>query len=142
MDLENYIMYKKNQTFYIEKSFNGTKNEYMSLLNNSGTLYVSNIDPSIKEFRLWHLFGLCGEIKRIIPGVNKKTKVPCGFAFVEFYNPKDAKEALHFFKGFFLDGKKLDVDLDIGFVEGRQYGRGTNGGQLCSESYSKKSIRK
>jgi nuclear cap-binding protein subunit 2 len=34
---------------------------------------------------------------------------------------------------FSLDGKVIRVDWDIGFTEGRQYGRGKSGGQVRDE---------
>lgn len=33
--------------------------------------------------------------------------------------------------GIKLDERKIYVDMDYGFVEGRQYGRGRSGGQVC-----------
>jgi len=36
------------------------------------------------EEQVYTLFSFCGEIKRIIMGLNKQEKTPCGFCFVEY----------------------------------------------------------
>ncbi|GIL45835.1 hypothetical protein Vafri_2972 [Volvox africanus] len=66
-------------------------------------------------------------------GLDKVQKTPCGFAFAIYYTRKDAEEAVAFLNGTLVDDRAIRVDLDWGFVEGRQYGRGRSGGQVRDE---------
>jgi nuclear cap-binding protein subunit 2 len=52
-------------------------------LKASSTLYVGNLSFYTTETQIYELFSRCGDIKRIIMGLNKNTKTPCGFCFVE-----------------------------------------------------------
>jgi nuclear cap-binding protein subunit 2 len=52
----------------------------------STTLYIGNLSYFTTETQIYDLFSRCGEVKRIIMGLNKQTKTPCGFCFVEYYN--------------------------------------------------------
>ena len=63
-------------------------------------------------------------------GLDRFKKFPCGFAFVEFRHRIDALGAVANLTGTKLDGMLIRVELDAGFKPGRQYGRGTNGGQV------------
>ena len=63
-------------------------------------------------------------------GLDRFKKVPCGFAFVEFIHRIDALNAVANLTGTKLDGMPIRVELDAGFKPGRQYGRGTSGGQV------------
>ena len=44
-----------------------------------------------------------------------------------------AKTAKYTLTGINIDGKQIRVDIDLGFEEGRQYGRGRNGYQIRDE---------
>jgi len=63
-------------------------------------------------------------------GLDRFRKVPCGFAFVVFRHRMDALNAVANLTGTKLDGMLIRVELDAGFKPGRQYGRGTSGGQV------------
>jgi RNA recognition motif-containing protein len=63
-------------------------------------------------------------------GLDRIKKVPCGFAFVEFRHRIDALGAVANLTGTKLDGMLIRVELDAGFKPGREYGRGTSGGQV------------
>lgn len=79
------------------------------------------------------IYGRCGEIKRIIMGLDRFQKTPCGFCFVEYYTHQDALDCLKYIGGTKLDERLIRTDLDPGFQEGRQYGRGKSGGQVRDE---------
>ena len=66
-------------------------------------------------------------------GMNRQKKIPCGFCFVEYTNREDAARAVEVLNRTNLDGRLIRVDWDIGFSEGRQYGRGKSGGQVRDE---------
>jgi nuclear cap-binding protein subunit 2 len=75
----------------------------------------------------------CGEIKRLVMGLDRFQKTPCGFCFVEYYTHQDALDCMKYIGGTKLDERVIRTDLDEGFAEGRQYGRGKSGGQVRDE---------
>ena len=75
----------------------------------------------------------CGEIKRLVMGLDRFQKTPCGFCFVEYYTHQDALDCMKYIGGTTLDERVIRTDLDEGFAEGRQYGRGKSGGQVRDE---------
>ena len=66
-------------------------------------------------------------------GLNRFTKSPCGFAFIEYLDKESAQTAKKTLMGTIIDGKEIRVDIDLGFEEGRQYGRGKSGCQRRDE---------
>lgn len=66
----------------------------------------------------------CGEIKRLVMGLDRFQKTPCGFCFVEYYTHQDALDCMKYIGGTKLDERIIRTDLDEGFAEGRQYGYG------------------
>ncbi|KAI1302565.1 nuclear cap-binding protein subunit 2 [Xylaria venustula] len=102
-------------------------------LKNATTLYVGNLSFYTTEEQVYELFSKCGEIKRLIMGLDKFQKTPCGFCFVEYYTHQDALDCLKYIGGTKLDERIIRTDLDPGFEEGRQYGRGKSGGQVRDE---------
>ncbi|BEI85503.1 hypothetical protein CcaverHIS002_0509040 [Cutaneotrichosporon cavernicola] len=98
------------------------------LLADSCTLYVGNL-----------MFSTCakpeegGGIKRVIMGLDRHQKTPCGFAFVEYYLHSEAVACLRYISGTKLDERIIRCDLDPGYKEGRQFGRGKSGGQVRDE---------
>ncbi|KAL6145089.1 hypothetical protein ACLB2K_055777 [Fragaria x ananassa] len=85
------------------------------------------------EEQVYELFSRAGEIKKIIMGLDKNTKTPCGFCFVLFYSREDTEDAVKYISGTILDDRPIRVDFDWGFQEGRQWGRGRSGGQVRDE---------
>ncbi len=72
-------------------------------------------------------------------GLDRFNKTPCGFCFVEYYTHQDALDCMKYIGGTKLDERVIRTDLDPGFQEGRQYGRGKSGGQVRDE-YREESI--
>ncbi len=68
------------------------------LLNQSCTLYVGNMSFYTTEEQLYELFGKVGDVKRIIMGLDKFKRTPCGFCFVEYYARQDGENALRWNK--------------------------------------------
>ncbi|XP_010212657.1 PREDICTED: nuclear cap-binding protein subunit 2-like [Tinamus guttatus] len=99
----------------------------------SSTLYVGNLSFYTTEEQIQELFSKCGDVKRIVMGLDKIKKTPCGFCFVEYYTRADAEHAMRFINGTRLDDRIIRTDWDAGFKEGRQYGRGKTGGQVRDE---------
>ncbi|CEQ41391.1 SPOSA6832_03094, partial [Sporobolomyces salmonicolor] len=85
------------------------------------------------EEQIYELFSRVGEIKRIIMGLDRNNKTPCGFCFVEFFQHDHALASLRYISGTKLDERIIRADLDPGYLENRQYGRGKSGGQVRDE---------
>uniref|UniRef100_A0A1I8J880 Nuclear cap-binding protein subunit 2 n=1 Tax=Macrostomum lignano TaxID=282301 RepID=A0A1I8J880_9PLAT len=112
----------------------GSQNEQEKRLLSSSTLYVGNLAFYTREEQIHELFSRAGDVKRIVMGLDKIKRTPCGFCFVEFYTRSDAENAMRYVNGTRLDDsfgmwfQRLDWDW-----EGRQYGRGKSGGQVRDE---------
>ncbi|KAG0161558.1 hypothetical protein PDIDSM_9092 [Penicillium digitatum] len=113
-------------------------------LKNATTLYVGNLSFYTTEEQIHELFAKCGEVKRLVMGLDRFNKTPCGFCFVEYYTHQDALDCLKYIGGTKLDERIIRTDLDPGFEEGRQFGyevitnggygqRGKSGGQVRDE---------
>lgn len=118
---------------YRDQKFKGTKTEQERLLAQSSTLYVGNLSFYTTEEQIHELFSRAGDVKRIIMGLDRNKKTPCGFCFVEYYTRSDAEHCMRYINGTRLDDRLIRTDWDAGFVEGRQYGRGKSGGQVRDE---------
>lgn len=85
------------------------------------------------EEQIYELFSKAGLVKRIVMGLDRFNKTPCGFCFVEYETHQDALYGLRYLNQTKLDDRVIKVDLDPGFKEGRQFGRGASGGQVQDE---------
>lgn len=117
---------------------NSEKDDHMMSQDDSFILY-SGEKEEISEQTKKHLH--YNHIKRIIMGRNRLNNLFCGFLFVEFYDRKDALYYSNLLKGYRMDGNNLTVNMDYGFQEGRQYGRGFAGGSVRGD-YKKGETRK
>lgn len=118
---------------YRDQHFKGPRSEQERLMKTSATLYVGNMSFYTTEEQIYELFSRCGEVRRIVMGLDKFKKTPCGFCFVEYYQRIEAEMSLRYINGTRLDDRIIRVDSDAGFIEGRQYGRGKTGGQVRDE---------
>ena len=119
---------------YYDKQSGLTREQFNKLLEQTSTIYVGNLNFQTKEETIYSVFADCGPINRVIMGVNKKTHEPCGFCFVEFFDRQSALNAVNPNNRFIIDNNQVRADLDRGFDEGRQYGRGASGGQIRDEA--------
>jgi nuclear cap-binding protein subunit 2 len=87
----------------------------MSYLQSKASQSSSYLTYSLPSHR-------CGEIKRLVMGLDRFQKTPCGFCFVEYYSHQDALDCMKYIGGTKLDERVIRTDLDPGFQEGRQYG--------------------
>lgn len=121
---------------------------------------VGNLSFYTTEEQIYELFSKCttpedgGGIKRIIMGLDRNTRcvavcpvenysscaalyrTPCGFCFVEYYSHAEALACLRYISGTKLDERIIRCDLDLGYRDGRQFGRGKSGGQVCTTHHS------
>ncbi len=116
--------------YVISIFFKGNESEQDKKLLQSTTLYVGNLSFFTTEEQIHELFSRSGDVKRIIMGLDKTTKTPCGFCFVEYYTRQDAEQAMRYINQTRLDDRIIRTDWDAGFVDGRQFGRGRSGGQV------------
>ena len=128
-----YFLQSPGSSFYRDRKYEGGVEEFEENLKKSCTLYVGNLSFYSTEEQIFSLFSKCGSIKRIIMGLDRNKKTPCGFAFMEYYKRENALKSKLFLDGAKLDERFIRVDLDAGFKEGRQYGRGKSGGQVRDE---------
>ncbi|XP_014772745.1 nuclear cap-binding protein subunit 2B isoform X1 [Octopus bimaculoides] len=118
---------------YRDQHFKGSRFEQEQALLTSTTLYIGNLSFYTTEEQIHELFSRCGDVKRIVMGLDKGSRTPCGFCFVEYYERPDAENAMKYVNGTRLDDRIIRTDWDAGFREGRQYGRGKSGGQVRDE---------
>ncbi len=111
-------------------NFQGSRTDLEKQLANSTTLYIGNMSFYTTEEQIFELFSRAGDVKRIIMGLDRFKKTPCGFCFVEYYSREDAENSVRYVSGTRLDDRIIRADWDAGFEEGRQYGRGKSGGQV------------
>ncbi|KAL3117252.1 hypothetical protein niasHT_007655 [Heterodera trifolii] len=118
---------------YRDMRFEGSLPEQERRLTQSTTLYIGNLSYFTSEEQVWELFRRAGDVRRVIMGLDRFNKTPCGFCFVEYYTREDAENALRYISGTRLDDRVVRCDWDAGFKEGRQFGRGKHGGQVRDE---------
>ncbi|KAL1542796.1 Nuclear cap-binding protein subunit 2 [Salvia divinorum] len=118
---------------YRDRRFSGTQEEYEEALLTSTTVYVGNMSFYTTEEQVYELFSRAGEIKKMVMGLDKNSKTPCGFCFVMYYSREDAEDTVKYISGTILDDRPIRVDFDWGFQDGRQWGRGRSGGQVRDE---------
>ncbi|CEP64777.1 nuclear cap-binding protein subunit CBC2 LALA0_S13e02784g [Lachancea lanzarotensis] len=99
----------------------------------SATIYVGNLSFYTSEEQIYELFSKSGTIKRIIMGLDRFKFTPCGFCFVIYTTPEEALNAVKYLSEMKLDDRNISLDLDPGFEDGRQFGRGKSGGQVSDE---------
>lgn len=108
--------------------------EHLERSTKSRTVYVGGLQQHTGESSILALFSRCGRVASVIMGLDRVRLTPCGFCFVVYRTQTGANNSVKLLNGAVLDGGKLDVDLDPGFEEGRQYGRGITGGQRGKEN--------
>ncbi|GMF04970.1 unnamed protein product [[Candida] boidinii] len=121
----------KPSQYLISKARKDEINGYSNLKKSmtSSTIYIGKLSFTTTEEQLFDIFSKCGEISKIIMGLDKIKLTPTGFCFIIFAKPESALASLKYLNKTNVNGKSIDIDLDPGFEEGRQYGRGSNGAQ-------------
>ncbi len=90
-------------------------------------LYVGNLSYNTSEEDLRDLFSQAGEIKDVALIMDRETRRPKGFGFVEFTNQADAEKAIQMFNDQELDGRRMNVSMARPREE-RSFGGGGGGG--------------
>ncbi|KAJ3090401.1 nuclear cap binding complex subunit [Physocladia obscura] len=118
---------------YFDRKYKGTRQDFFNAQATSATLYIGNLSFFTTEEQIYELFTKCGPIKRIIMGLDRQRRTPCGFCFVEYFHHVSALHCMQFINGTKLDDRLIRTDIDPGFTNDRQYGRGKSGGQVRDE---------
>jgi len=105
----------------------------MKQLDLSQTVYVGNLAFLTTEDQLRQHFSHAGTIKNFYMGLNKFKGTPCGFCFIEFNSRDAAVTASNSLDLLKMDYRQLKVKIDYGFIQGRQFGRGSCGYQRIDE---------
>ncbi len=74
-------------------------------------LYVGNLSYNVSEDELRELFSQAGEIKEVTLILDRDTRRPKGFGFVEFMTQADAEKAIQMFNEHELDGRRITVNM-------------------------------
>lgn len=96
------------------------------MLSESTTLYIGNLSYYTSEEQIYELFCRAGDVRRVVMGIDRFRKTPCGFCFVEFllmifaiefqneiypclidryYTREDAENAMRYINGTRLDDR-------------------------------------
>ena len=131
------LVRKKQTPKYKDGLSHLSQEEVDRLESESTTVYVGKYpftgSNAVNESQIYSFFSQCGRVKRIIMGINRNTGEPAGFCFVEFFDRQAALDAVAYLKYTHMGGRSIAVDIDRGFEEGRQYGRGVTGFQKYDE---------
>lgn len=114
---------------YFDKTLFASLAAHQAAKERSSTVYVGGLSEFTTEQQLHAVFSLCGSVRRVVMGLHRVERKPCGFCFVEFERRQAAVDAERLLSGVELDAKAIKVEIDPGFVDGRQYGRARSGGQ-------------
>ena len=150
---KQHDIFQKSTTLYVRLCFinhSDCTNASLSYLQ------IGNLSFYTTEEQIHDMFSKCsnpedgGGVKRIIMGLDRHTRyvtlfdwccfsltcasssgrTPCGFCFVEFYTHAEALASMRYISGTKLDERIIRCDLDLGYKDGRQFGRGKSGGQV------------
>ena len=90
------------------------RQEYHTTIERSCCLYVGNLSYFTTEAQIYDFFNRAGEVKRVVMGLDKFQKTPCGFCFVEYYTVEDTEAAIRYLNGMRLDDRQIRLDRDPG----------------------------
>jgi len=124
---ELYDLVKPKSKYYDKINFS-TQEEYDQAVSISTTVYVGNLHKDTSQDSIKELFSRAGKIKRIVMGINNEGS-RCGFCFVIYETHVAAQKAVDYISQTRLVDKVIRVDLDPGYKEGREKGRGRDGNQ-------------
>ena len=74
-------------------------------------LYVGNLSYNVTEEQLRELFSQAGAIKEVALIMDRDTRRPKGFGFVEMTTQVEAQKAIELFNEHELDGRRLTVNF-------------------------------
>jgi len=106
------------------------------------SLRVGNLPYSAMADDLMPLFEKYGEVGDVYFPLERDTGRSRGFAFVRYFDKRDAEDAMDALNGRQYDGRELKISVDPGRpARGNDYGRGGGGGYRRSRSRSRSRSR-
>ncbi|CAI5704129.1 hypothetical protein KXD40_007578 [Peronospora effusa] len=136
-DEEQRLARGPSQRQYWDRKTFSSFAEQQRAMDRSTTLYVGNLSFFTSESQIYELFSRVGHVQRVIMGLDRFKKTPCGFCFVEYSMHPEAEACAQFLSETKLDNRVVRCEMDGGFREGRQFGRGLSGGQVRDDRRSK-----
>ena len=73
--------------------------------------YVGNLSYNVTEEQLRQLFSQAGQIKEVALIMDRDTRQPKGFGFVEMTTQAEAEKAIQMFNEHELDGRRMMVNI-------------------------------
>eukprot|EP01054_Gregarina_sp_Poly1_P009586 Gregarina_sp_Poly_1__9585@NODE_605_length_7202_cov_256_472039_g465_i0_p5_GENE_NODE_605_length_7202_cov_256_472039_g465_i0NODE_605_length_7202_cov_256_472039_g465_i0_p5_ORF_typecomplete_len136_score13_68RRM_1/PF00076_22/1_3e18RRM_5/PF13893_6/1_3e08RRM_8/PF11835_8/2e05RRM_7/PF16367_5/0_00074Nup35_RRM_2/PF14605_6/0_004RRM_Rrp7/PF17799_1/0_025RRM_occluded/PF16842_5/0_5PHM7_cyt/PF14703_6/1_5e03PHM7_cyt/PF14703_6/0_54_NODE_605_length_7202_cov_256_472039_g465_i038394246 len=124
-----------NRPAYWDRKSVKSPEEWFGALIDSTTLYVGNLSFYVSEEQVYEIFSTCGNVTRVVIGLNRNRRQPCGFCFVQFATHEEASYAHTLLNGSFCDERVVRCDWDTGkgISKDRKFGRGAHGGQVRDE---------
>lgn len=92
-------------------------------------MYVGNLSYNVGEDDLRQLFSQAGEVRDVAVIMDRDTRQPKGFAFVEMATQAETLKAIQMFNEHELDGRRLTVNIARPRTESGGGGRGGYGGR-------------
>ena len=126
----------KSKIYWDRRTF-PTYDDAKNALEGSDTVYIGNLTFYSTESQISAFFSSCGEVRAIKMGLNRMSRTPCGFAFVQYFTHEAAQLAVDILNGSKFDERIIKVEMDPGYKDGRQWGRGKTGGQASDDNRSK-----
>ena len=83
---------ENTQKIYVDRQFFASYEDQVTALHGSTTVYIGNLSFYTTEAQIYALCARAGPVKKVIMGLNRHTKTPCGFCFVEHYTAEAALE--------------------------------------------------
>ncbi|GAB9467259.1 hypothetical protein Gpo141_00004612 [Globisporangium polare] len=133
---EERLTRTQQRNYWDRKTFSSYEEQQRAMAR-STTLYIGNLSFFTTEVQIYELFSRVGTVTRVIMGLDRFKKTPCGFCFVEFSSHDEAIACSNFISETKLDNRVVRCEMDGGFKEGRQFGRGLSGGQVRDDRRSK-----
>jgi nuclear cap-binding protein subunit 2 len=87
----------------------------------STLVHVSGLSKFTGENQLHALFSRCGHVLRVIMGLDRQRKTPCGFCFAEYADHESAVRAVAFLHETRVDDRPIAVRLDCCYEEERRW---------------------
>mmetsp|Transcript_2849 Transcript_2849/g.5976 ORF Transcript_2849/g.5976 Transcript_2849/m.5976 type:complete len:232 (-) Transcript_2849:13-708(-) len=124
------ILFTATKDVYWDRKYYADIEAQLKVSTQSSTVYVGNLAFSTPASLIHSHFAMAGPVSKVIMGINRNTRSPCGFCFVVYEDVRSAREAVTLLSATKLDGMIVRVELDPGFKPGRQFGRGSSGAQV------------
>mmetsp|Transcript_27910 Transcript_27910/g.88919 ORF Transcript_27910/g.88919 Transcript_27910/m.88919 type:complete len:113 (-) Transcript_27910:1135-1473(-) len=97
---------KPSKIYWDRKHFDSFEDQVQKL-RGSPLVYVGNLGFYTSESQIRAYFALCGPVKQIIMGLNRLSRRPCGFCFVEYFEGRAALNSVRLLNGTELDGQTI-----------------------------------